>query len=101
MKTIKMLKDFMVAVDGFTVVKWLKGEIKEDVPDHVADDLTHEQTLAAVEVTGNKKDDAAAEAEAVAAQKDKDDAEAAAKILEEAQVRAALEAAGTTQTAGQ
>jgi hypothetical protein len=91
-KTIKLLEDRFVAADGFTVEKWLKGEVRENVPDAVADDLTHPLTLSAIEVTGNDKADAKAEdaALAAAAQKAADIAEAA--TLQAASEQAALKA---------
>jgi hypothetical protein len=85
-KNIKMLKDFCVAPDGFTVEKWKNGELKQNVPDELADELLHSSTIAAVEVTGDARIDARAEAEAK---------EAALNLAAERAVAAAALAAPT------
>jgi FKBP-type peptidyl-prolyl cis-trans isomerase len=92
-KTIKMLKDFAVSPNGYDVEKWLKGEVKRNVPDALADDLIHEQTLAAIEVTGDKKADAEAEEDAHAEAERRAKEAAAAEAAKEAAAKAALDAA--------
>ncbi|WP_159728376.1 hypothetical protein [Methylosinus sp. Ce-a6] len=92
-KTIKMLKNFSVSPNGYDVEKWLKGEVKRNVPDALADDLTDEQTLAAIEVTGDKKADAEAEDGAKAEAERRAKEAAAAEALKEAAAKAALDAA--------
>ncbi len=78
---IKMLKDFKVAPDGYTVETWHEGEIKE-APLALAADLCHSSTVAAVEWTGDKKtDDAALAAAAIAAKKLADQAAATAAAI--------------------
>ena len=91
-KTIKLLEDRFVAPDGFTVEKWLKGEVHENVPDAVADDLTHPLTLSAVEVTGDAKADSKAEAESIAAAAQKAADDLAAATLQAASEQAAIKA---------
>lgn len=49
-KTIRMLRDFPVALDGVTVETWEKGREIVGVDDALADDLMHPQTAAAEEV---------------------------------------------------
>lgn len=61
MKTIKMLRRMKVSLNGFTVETWNAGQVYENVPDDIAADLTHTQTLAAILVTGNERRDAQAE----------------------------------------
>lgn len=92
-KTIKMLKDFPVSPNGYDVEKWLRGEVKKNVPDALADELTHPQTLAAIEVTGDKKADAEAEQDAAAEADRRAKEAAAAESLKEAAAKAALDAA--------
>jgi hypothetical protein len=94
-KTIKMLKDFAVAKDGFTVERWKEGEVHEDVPDALADDLLHDTTLAASLVTGNKAADEKAEAAVLMAQEKQAEELAAQKALADAAAMAALQAART------
>jgi len=92
-KTLKMLRNHKVSLHGYDVEDWLKGEIHENVPDGLADDLTHPQTLAAIEITGDKKADAAAQSDAEAEAKARADEAAAAEALKEAAAKAALDAA--------
>lgn len=92
-KTIKMLKDFPVSPNGYDVEKWLKGEVKRNVPDALADDLTHDQTLAAIEVTGDRAADKQAEVDATAEAERRAKEAAVADAAKEAAAKAALEAA--------
>jgi len=99
-KDIKMLRDHHVSLHGFDVDKWLAGEIHRGVPDALADDLIHPKTLAAIEITGDKKADAAAQIDAEAEAKSRADDAAAAEALKEAAAKAALEAAKAATGAG-
>jgi hypothetical protein len=99
-KNIKMLRDHHVSLHGYDVEKWLAGEIHRDVPDALADDLTHPQTLAAIEITGDKKTDAAAQSDAEAEAKARAEEAVAAEALKEAAAKAALEAAKAATGAG-
>ncbi|MDJ0449239.1 hypothetical protein [Methylocystis sp. JR02] len=96
-KTIKMLKDTRVSPNGHDVEMWRKGEVKENVRDDVADDLTHEQTLAAIEVTGDRKADAESEKDALDEMSRRADEAAAAVALKGAAEKAALDAAKGAQ----
>lgn len=92
-KTIKMLKDFPVSPNGYEVEKWFKGDVKKNVPDALADELTHGQTLAAIEVTGDRAADKQAEVDAAAEAERRAKDAAAAEAAKDAAAKAALEAA--------
>ena len=62
----------------------------------LADDLIHPQTLAAIEVTGNKRVDEKAELDALAEQERRDKEAAAAATLSAAAETAALAAVGSS-----
>jgi hypothetical protein len=96
-KTIKMLKDFSVSPNGYDVEKWLKGEVKKNVPDALSDELTHPQTLAAIEVTGDRAADKEAEQDAIAEAERRANEVAAGEALKEAAAKAALDAAKGAQ----
>lgn len=91
-KTIEMLRDMAVSPRGYDNEKWLKGEVHENVPDALADDLTAPQTLAAIEVTGDAKTDAAAKKEAGAAAHALAQSQAEAAALADAAAQAAQNA---------
>ncbi|WP_018266517.1 hypothetical protein [Methylosinus sp. LW4] len=97
-KTIKMLIDKLVSPNGYDTEMWRKDEVKHNVPDALADDLTHKQTLAAIVVTGNAKTDAAAEEGALEEAERRAKDAAAAQALQEAAEKAALEAVKAAQS---
>ncbi|TDX61933.1 hypothetical protein EDE12_11234 [Methylosinus sp. sav-2] len=99
-KTIKMLIDKLVSPNGYDTEMWRQNEVKRNVPDALADDLTHSQTLAAIEVTGNKKTDAEAEEDALAEAERRAKEAAAAQALQEAAEKAALDAVKAAQSGG-
>lgn len=86
-----MLRDFAVSPNGHQVEKWLNGEVHDNVPEALAEDLI--VSLIAVEVTGNRKRDEQLEAEAIGAlEEDAKRAQVAAAVAAAAK-DAALEAA--------
>lgn len=94
-QTIKMLRDFRISQDGFTVENWKEGEIHENVPDALVNDLLHPTAFAAVVVTGNAKVDEAAELKMMSEIEAQEHEAAARKALDDAAAQAALEAART------
>jgi hypothetical protein len=89
MKSVKMLRDFKVSLHGWDVETWKNGEVYSAHPELANDLIT---ALLAVEVTGDRKVDASAEADAIAQLELQAEEAAAAEALKAAASAAATKA---------